>query len=99
MFDAGVENVLVTFGVKLCAGTLNFLIKTDFQYITIALNNDMVAGDTCGNEAALKMRSKLLHYFDAYQIEISLPTKKDFGDMSKEEIQTWKQPKLCRPAV
>ena len=36
-----------------------------------------------------KNERKLLRYFDKNQVQISFPTKNDFGEMSKEEIKEW----------
>lgn len=91
LFSAGIENSLVTFGIKLTSGLLNFLIRTDFQEILISFNNDEVLDKKAGNEAANEVRQKLLHYFDPHQIRIALPFKKDFGEMTKEEILLWKK--------
>ena len=35
------------------------------------------------------MFNKLKRYFDADQLKIILPYKKDFGEMSLEEIKGW----------
>ena len=35
------------------------------------------------------MHKKLRKYFDENQVEVKLPTKNDFGEMSKEEILEW----------
>lgn len=91
LFQAGVENVLVTFGISLSSGILNFLIRTDVQKIIVSLNNDSVNGGACGNEASKKIKHRLLSYFDESQVEINLPPKKDFGEMTVEEILSWKQ--------
>jgi DNA primase len=105
LFEAGIENVLVTFGLHLGSGLLNFLIKVDAKCIIIALNNDQVnlvgfaAEKIKGNKGAETIQKQLTQYFDASQIEIALPTKKDFGEMSKEEIISWKQKRVCQPVA
>ncbi len=59
--------------------------------IYLSLNNDEVKkdGSIPGIDAALKIKSSLSKFFDVNSIEIKLPTKKDFGDMTKEEILIW----------
>jgi len=52
-------------------------------------NNDSEKNNA-GNQACEKGMNKLLRYFDARQLSIKLPTKKDFGEMNKEEILQWK---------
>lgn len=95
LFDAGIENVLVTFGIELQSGLLNFLLKMDVQCIIISFNNDAVEGEKWGNKAANKVHTRLLRHFDSEQVEVALPTKKDFGVMSKEEILEWKNNRKC----
>jgi DNA primase len=99
LFNAGIENVLVTFGIALTSGILNFLIRSDVKCIVIGFNNDKTKGEEWGNKAASRVSGKLRHYFDEHQIEIALPDKKDFGEMSKEEILLWKNQRLCQPVA
>lgn len=102
LFNAGIENVLVTFGVVIHPGIINFLLKIDTQCVIVALNNDKEdknKNSQVGNLAADKMKLKLSQYFDPNQIEISLPDKKDFGNMSIEEIKLWKTKRLCQPVA
>lgn len=89
LWEAGVKNVIVTFGLSVNIGILNFLLRFDFNKIFICFNNDL-NGSLAGNIAADKNKFKLLRYFDANQIKIALPSKKDFGEMSAEEIKIWK---------
>lgn len=89
LWDAGVKNSIVTFGLDISIPTLNLLIKLDPNKIYLAFNND-AQNNFAGNNAAAKGYKKLSKYFSPQQIEIRLPTKKDFGEMSKEEIQQWK---------
>ena len=87
LWNAGITNVLVTFGLNIQAGLLSYLIKIYSKKITIALD-----GDERGKEGALKIRLALLDYFDKEKISITHPLDgKDFGDMTKEEIQNWGQ--------
>jgi hypothetical protein len=37
------------------------------------------------------MESRLSRYFDKNQLKIALPPKKDFGEMTREEILQWKK--------
>jgi hypothetical protein len=65
-------------------------LKLDPNKIYISFNNDQEKNNA-GNDAAEKGKNKLLRYFDPRQIEIKLPNKKDFGEMSSEEILVWKK--------
>ena len=89
LYQAGIKNVLVTFGTSLSLGILNYLLKMDVKKIYISLNNDSNKNNA-GNIGAEKTYSRLKRYFDDKQLKISLPTKKDFGEMNKEEILQWK---------
>jgi hypothetical protein len=79
----------VTFGTNLSLSILNYCLKTDVRKIYISLNNDSNKNNA-GNIAAEKTYARLKRYFDDKQLKISLPTKKDFGEMNKEEILQWK---------
>lgn len=89
LWEAGVKNGLVVFGVELSPQFISNLIRLDVNQIILALNNDFGNNDV-GNKAAEKAKEKLLNYFDEGQIKIALPEKKDFGEMSHEEIIKWK---------
>lgn len=88
LWDAGVKNVIVTFGLDLSISIINLLLRFDLDRMLVSLNND-AESNYAGNEAAQKMHKKLRKYFDENQVEVKLPTKNDFGEMSKEEILEW----------
>jgi len=89
LYQAGIKNILVTFGTSLSLGILNYLLKIDIKKIYISLNNDSNKNNA-GNIGAEKTYSRLKRYFDDKQLKIALPTKKDFGEMNKEEVLQWK---------
>ena len=90
LHDAGIRNVIVTFGVKLSSAVTKFLLKVDAQKIIIALNNDQL-NNSVGNKAAVEFQNSLLSFFDRNQVQIALPKEKnDFGEMSLNEIRLWK---------
>ena len=88
LWNAGYKHSLVIFGVDVSVEVINVLLKVDPDKIFICLNNDSEKSNA-GNVAAEKIQFKLRKYFDTHQIKIKLPTKNDFGDMSKEEITNW----------
>ena len=90
LWENGIKNVAVAFGLQIGLGLLNYLLRIDAQKIILAFNNDS-ANNSAGNEAAEKNLRRLMRYFDSDQIKISLPTKGDFGEMNPEEIQNWKK--------
>jgi hypothetical protein len=92
MWDADIKNAIVTFGLDISISILNFLLRSDFKKINISFNNDLEK-NSAGNIASEKGYNKLLRYFDKNQLNIKLPLKKDFGEMTKEEIIEWKTKK------
>ena len=54
------------------------------------MNNDSNK-NMAGNIGADKIYSRLKRYFDQRQLKIALPIKKDFGEMTREEILQWKK--------
>lgn len=90
LWDADIKNIIVTFGLEVSISILNLLLKLDPSKIYISFNNDEEK-NKAGNLAAEKAYNKLSRYFDQRQLCIKLPNKKDFGEMSKEEIIKWKK--------
>lgn len=88
LWQAGVKNTIVTFGLTLSPKIVSFLIKMDPDKIYLSFNNDS-HGNYAGNRAAKKALNKLSVFFDPEDIEIKLPSKNDFGEMTKEEILKW----------
>ena len=90
LWQSGIQNVLVTFGTSLSLPILNHMLKLDIKKIYISLNNDSNK-NMAGNIGADKIYSRLKRYFDQRQLKIALPVKKDFGEMTREEILQWKK--------
>ena len=88
LWAAGYKNSVVLFGVDLSVEMINLLLKVDPDKIFVCLNNDSNSSNA-GNFASEKISSKLRKYFDSSQIKIKLPSKNDFGEMSKSEITDW----------
>ena len=88
LWEAGIKNVIVTFGLDVSVAILNTLLRIDPDKIYISLNND-ASNNNAGNEAAKKVERKLLKYFNRDQIAIKLPDLNDFGDMSTVQIGKW----------
>jgi len=86
LWQSGVKNSAVTFGLDINNSLLNLFIRMDLDTIYISFNNDE---NQAGNQAAKKLYFKLLKFFDKNQIKVALPTKNDFGEMNKDEIGQW----------
>ena len=87
LWEAGIKNTLVLFGLNVSSKVKQVLIMMNLEKIYISLNNDM---NSAGNDAAQKIYLDMLKHFDKQQLSIELPTKNDFGCMSKSEIVQWK---------
>ena len=88
LWEAGVKNVIVTFGLDVSVDTLNALLRIDPDKIYVSLNND-ASNNNAGNIAAIKAEKKLLKYFNSNQVVIKLPDANDFGEMSTVNINEW----------
>ena len=87
LWDCGIKNIIVTFGLAITSRVKQVMMAIDPKKIHIAFNND---ANQAGNIAADKAYAKLSSQFDQNQLEISLPSKNDFGCMNKSEILQWK---------
>lgn len=85
LFSCGIRNIIVLFGCECSYTIINWLLKRNSIKIFICTDND-----SAGVEASSKIYSRLRKYFDNNQLKIKLPIKKDFGEMSQEEILNWK---------
>lgn len=90
LFDCGIKNVLCLFGVELGYGVLNYLLRRNVEYIILALNNEP-NNNSIGEKACHKAVSRLKRYFSMGSILMKLPKKKDFGEMTNEEIRIYKE--------
>lgn len=88
LWDGGVKNTLVLFGINLPDDLLYYLLKLKPTKITISLNDDGQQSKA-GNRGAEKIYDDLISYFDKNIINIAFPTKNDFNEMSKNEIKKW----------
>ena len=67
LWDAGVKNVVVSFGLTLSSGLVNTFLRYDISNIIVSFNDDS-KNNGAGNRAAAKAKSKLLNYFDPSQL-------------------------------
>jgi hypothetical protein len=88
LWEAGIYYPVVTFGLNISNEIINLFLKIDIDKIYISFNNDD-ENNMAGNLAAEKAEKKLLKYFDSRQVCVKLPPKKDFGEMSGQEITAW----------
>lgn len=93
LWEAGIKNVLVLFGLALGKELMNTLLLSSPKRIIIATNNDSADEDgrKRGPEAAEKIRNYLLTWFSPESIIIRFPYENDFGDMTTDQILNWKK--------
>jgi hypothetical protein len=89
--EHGITNVLVSFGLDLSSKLICSLMKFNFKKVILSFNNDNNKEDNRGMNACVKNYLKLLSYYDSSSIKICLPVKNDFGDMSQEDFDKWKE--------
>lgn len=89
LYDSGIENNLVCFGVGISPKFISNLAPLELERIYVSLNNDFDKERNRGFEGAFKVICKLAETIDFKKIYFSPPLKNDFGDMSKIEIDTF----------
>jgi DNA primase len=91
LYENGIKNLIVIFGLTVSKNVILFLMKSNLEKIIISTNNDADSDYNRGMEAALNIKSKLSKFFNPDTLKVKLPTRKDFGDMTKAEILEWKK--------
>jgi DNA primase len=88
LWDCDIKNTLCVFGVGGSSGIVKALLKCEPESIIISLDNDSDSGGA-GNRGAKRLRNGLCKLFSPSNIKVRLPSRNDFGDMSKPEIKEW----------
>lgn len=91
LYEAGVKQVVVLFGIELPHywALFNRIVSLNPRVIIIGLNNDVDSAVNNGQRGAIKIQKSLSKVFDPRQIIISPPASNDFGAMSKKENLNW----------
>lgn len=93
LFDQGIKNVLVIFGLSVSASIISYLSGKEINNIIIAGNNDFNSDINRGLLASIKNYLKLSNYFDLDLLSIKVPPKgfNDLGDahQSDEDLISW----------
>lgn len=90
LFEHGIENTKVMFGVRPSSQLIGYLISLGVKTVVISTNNDS-AKNNVGNDAAIRIKNQLSHYFNIDNIHIILPRSKDFGESTEDEILEFKK--------
>lgn len=86
LFEVGIQNVIVLFGVQISGSIIQFLLKIDIQSIILLLNNDEQK-HSVGNDASIEIKNKLSNFFDDQQIKIITLPQKDINVMLQSNKQ------------
>lgn len=92
LYDQGVKNVLVLFGLAASPSIINYLSSKVLNKIYISTNNDSNSSQNRGLIASIKNYLKLAKRFDLDCLTIKLPQNgNDFGEMyqSGYNINNW----------
>jgi DNA primase len=92
-FESGYKNTICLFGLSISQAIFKYLISINPKYIIISTNLDekkeLEINSEIGQKTAEKLKRKLSKFFDENNVIIKLPTKKDFAEMSKNEVIEW----------
>lgn len=89
LFQNGIKNVLVTFGLEIPPTLLCFLIGLKPSRIILSFNNDSSKKQNRGLNSCIKSYLKLIPYFNNDSIKICIPNKNDFGEMTSDDFNMW----------
>lgn len=88
LWEAGIKNVMVLFGTSISSKQAGFLMGLNLDRIIVATNNDESG---VGANSAIKIFLILSQYVNHEKLRLGIPSKKDFGEMSFDEISEWKE--------
>lgn len=91
LFEMGINNVVVSFGLEVSFDLINLFMRYGLKKIIIAFNNDL---EDQGNNAAEKQKSRISKWFSPQTVKIKLPKEKgeDFNSLlikDKKIIMDW----------
>lgn len=93
LYNQGVKNVLVIFGLSVSSAIISYLSGKEIKKIIIAGNNDFNSEINRGLLASIKNYLKLSNYFDLDVLSIKIPPKgfNDLGDAheSNSDLLAW----------
>ena len=86
MFNNGIKNVLVSFGLNISPKFIAKLNGLSVEKVFLSFNNDFNSEFNRGFEGAIKSIFKLSDQMDFQKIYFAPPPENDFGDMSKDQL-------------
>ena len=88
LYESGVKNVLVSFGISLGREVFKKIISSEVK-VCISLNNEPLAKKGGGGCGALKIKQQLEPFLPDDKVYIKPPTLNDFGLMKTQDIVLW----------
>lgn len=85
LWDNDIKHTLCLFGIKVSNRIIKYLLSLDVNKVYISTNNEP-DNKGIGNKAALKIKERLLEFFDSKQVIIELPPNKDWALCSANDI-------------
>ena len=89
LYESGIKNVLVSFGLNISPKFISKLSVMPIDKIFVSFNNDFNSERNRGFEGAIKSIFKLSDCTDFKKIYFAPPTSNDFGEMTKDEIDDY----------
>lgn len=93
LYEHGIKNVLVIFGLSVSPAIISYLSSKDLEKLIIAGNNDFGSEINRGVMASIKNYLKLSSYFDLDVLTIKIPPKgsNDLGEAHEkdEDLKEW----------
>lgn len=86
LFNSGVKNVVVTFGLNVSPKLISRLNGLGLDKIFVSFNNDSDSDFNRGFQGSIKTIFKLCDQIDFQQIYFAPPAQNDFGDMNQDQI-------------
>lgn len=90
LYDKGVKNNLVSFGLNISPKFVSKLNCLDIDRVIVAFNNDSESKRNRGFESGVKAVIKLSETIDFKKIYFGPPEKNDFGIMLQEGVDIYK---------
>ena len=91
LYDSGIKNVLVSFGLNISPTFISRLALLPIKKVFISFNNDRSSSRNRGFEGAIKSIFKLVDSMDFESFYFVPPEENDFGEMSQEQIEKYSQ--------
>jgi len=88
LYENGVKNVLVSFGLNVSPKFIARLSSLPLDKIFVSFNNDFNSERNRGFEGAMKSIFKMSESLDFEKIYFAPPCNNDFGDMNSDEISS-----------